>query len=216
MPTTLHKPAGLPVFPPHDDPAGDCLLARLLRDQPWRRDIAWPQGFAGGIAHRLDNATSGAVLIADTLDELNQLRRWFAEHRLTKRYLLLAAKDVAWDDNVCDKPIAHHPRRRNRMVVQRGQNTPHRGKWYPAQTHFVRLRGRLFQATIHSGVMHQIRVHAAFVGIPIQGDPLYGGGDAPEDAPAGVTVYLHHQGMTGPDGFMTDRVPDPAWIQLAG
>ncbi len=204
MATTLDKPAGLPVFAPHDDPDGDCLLQSLLAAEPWRGDIAWPAGFEGGIAHRLDNDTSGAVLVADDLDDLAQLRDWFAAHKLIKRYRLLAARDVAWSHNVCDKPIAHDKRKRSRMIVQRGSNTPHRGKWYDATTTFTRIDGRLFEAIIRTGVTHQIRVHAAFVGMPILGDRIYGGG-------RDTRLHLHHVGVEGPGGFRTDAVAAPAW-----
>lgn len=207
---TLSKPAGLPVFPPHADPRGDCLLARLLAEEPWRADVPWPDGFAGGLAHRLDVSTSGAVLVAGDPDELARLRGWFGEHRLVKTYRLLAAKDVPWDENVCDRPIAHDRRHKGRMVVQRGPSTPHRGRWYPAVTRFRRIEGPLFEATMQTGVMHQIRVHAAFVGIPLRGDHRYGGGPTPDDAPPGVRFHLHHVGVEGP-GFRSAPVPLPAW-----
>lgn len=206
MATTLSKPAGLPVFPPHDHPAGDCLLARLLRDQPHRAEIVWPQGFEAGIAHRLDTQTSGAVIAADSLEELAHLRELFQSHQLTKRYLLRTQRLVSWDRNVCDKPIAHHKTRRDRMVVQRGLSTPHRGKWYPASTTFRCIKPHLFEAIIHTGIMHQIRVHAAFVGIPIAGDEIYG---SAEDRAAGP-LHLHHAGLTGP-GLRTQKVPTPDW-----
>ena len=54
----LEKPAGIPVFRPHKDPAGDCLLARLLTARP-EHDDSFPDGFEGGILHRLDVSTSG-------------------------------------------------------------------------------------------------------------------------------------------------------------
>ena len=208
MPTTLNKPAGLPVFPPHADPLGDCLLKCLLESEPRRRAIAWPEGFEGGIAHRLDNGTSGAVLAANDLSELASLREYFRGHRLAKSYLLLAAKDVPWRENTCTAAIAHHPRKRDRMVARRGAQTAHRGKWYDAHTTFPRLAPRLWQATITTGVTHQVRVHAAFLGIPIQGDHIYGGGPGP-------AFHLHHAGLTGPDGFHTGRVPPPAWAANA-
>lgn len=211
MATTFAKPADLPVFPPHRDPSGDCLLCRVLVDEPWRQEIAWPDGFAGGIAHRLDNATSGAIVAADTLEELKQLRQWFGEHRLVKTYRLLAAREVPWPHNTCDKPLAHHPTKKSIMVVQRGRATAHRGKWYPATTRFHRLTHRLVEVTMRGGVMHQIRAHAAFLGIPIQGDHRYGGGRNTD--PASPTFFLHHLSIKGPNNFHTAPVPLPPWAR---
>ncbi len=208
---TLLKPAGVPVFPPHADPQGDCLLARLLRREPGRADQAWPAGFAGGLAHRLDVSTSGAVLVADDPEELAWIRAAFAEGGLRKTYRLLAARDVPWDAHGCTARIAHARRRKGRMVVERGRATPHRGRWYPAETRFRRLRGRLFEAEMRTGVMHQIRVHAAFLGIPILGDRRYGGGPTPADAPPGCEFFLHHLGLEGPGDLRTDPVPLPEW-----
>lgn len=217
---TLAKPAGLPVYPPHDEPGGDCLLLRLHNDQPWRREIAWPRGFEGGIAHRLDNDTSGAVLAADSLEELAAIRARFSRGTLEKTYLLRAAREVPWDRNVCDRPLAHHPRRKALMVVQRDRagRTPHRGKWYPARTEFARLRPGLpiWKAVITTGVTHQVRAHAAFLGIPILGDRLYGGArHDPAIEPGGQPperFLLHHRGLRDADGLATDPVPDPDWL----
>ncbi len=217
MATTWYKPAGVSVFAMRDEPAAPSVARDLLEAQPWRGDIDWPEGFEAGIAHRLDNATSGAIIAADSLEELTTIRGWFASHALTKRYVLLAAKDVPWDRNICDRPLAHHPSRRSRMVVQRGRSTDHRGKWYEASTEFRRLRGRIFEAVMRSGVMHQIRAHAAFVGLPIAGDRLYGGAAAEAARPpGGPTFCLHHAGLQGPGGFRSDPVPMPEWAAGPG
>ena len=213
MPTTVYKPAGVSVFPPHANPAGDCVLKRLLAEQPSRRDLPWPDGFAGGIAHRLDVSTSGALWVANHPDELTEMRALFGEGRLHKRYRLQVAKEVPWDTNTVERRLAHHKTKRRKMVVERGASTPHRGKWFPAVTQFRRLDGALFEAVIHTGVTHQIRAHAAFVGIPILGDRLYGGGDSPPDAPSGLVFFLHHVGLRGPDGLGTAPVPLPDWAQ---
>lgn len=203
---TLYKPAGLPVMPPHGDPAGDCVLARLLADDPARAATDWPVGFEAGIAHRLDNATSGALAVADDLRELEALRAAFGGHHLSKTYRFLTWASVPWDQNRCDRPIAHARRHRGRMVVQRGAATPHRGAWMPAATTFRHREGPLWEATMRTGVMHQIRAHAAFVGLPLAGDPHYGRGPTPPD---GHSFCLHHVGFTGP--FVTEPVPAPSW-----
>ncbi len=197
------------MFPPHADPAGDCLLRSLLEAEPWRSECDWPEGFAGGIAHRLDVHTSGAILVADSPEELVALRELFRSGHLIKTYRLLANRDVSWDENRCDRAIAHDKRRRQRMIVQRGLNTPHRGRWHRAETVFQRLEGRLFEAVMTTGVMHQIRAHAAFLGIPLVGDPIYGGGSER------TGQRLHHVGMRGPRGIATDSVRLPEWARTA-
>lgn len=198
----MYKPPGRSVFPLHGDPSAPCVLYDLLDREPHRIEQPWPEGFAGGIAHRLDRSTSGALLVADDPEELVAIRTAFRERAFTKTYRMLSDGRVPWDENTCTRPIAHARRNRRRMVVQRGRNTPHRGRWYPADTAFERLDGPLWQVTITTGVTHQIRVHAAFVGLPLRGDTLYGGGP-------GERFCLHHTGLTGP--FTTEPVPAPSW-----
>ncbi len=209
---TVPKPAGLSVFPPHVEPDGDCVLARLLAESPSRAAGPWPEGFAGGIAHRLDVGTSGALAVADDPEELAALRAAFQSKLLVKTYRFVSRRDVPWDDGGCDRAIAHDRRKKRRMVVQRGPNTPHRGRWLAAETWFRRVaegpHGVMWEARMRTGVMHQIRVHAAFVGLVLAGDPIYGGG---EPVPLGAPFALHHVGFVGSD-FATAAVPEPGWV----
>ena len=194
------KPGGIPVFPPHADPSGDCLLARTRLSSN-----GWDPKFAGGIAHRLDIPTSGQVLSARTPDDLDWLREAFSSRRLRKVYRFVTAKSVSWDEHTVETPIAHHKKKRAVMIVKRGANTPCRGKWHPAHTVFRRLGAveggsTVWEAVITTGVMHQIRAHAAFVGIPLCGDRRYGGGPplhTPD--PERIPFLLHHLGLSGPE-----------------
>jgi 23S rRNA-/tRNA-specific pseudouridylate synthase len=195
----LNKPAGIPVFKPHQDPGGDCVLARLLAERP-DQNADFPDGFEAGILHRLDVSTSGVVLAARRPQDFATLRSLFTDKRLSKTYRFLSNAEASWTENTVDAAIAHDKRRKKRMVVQRGESTPHRGKWYAAETRFRHINGRLWEAVITTGVMHQIRVHAAFVGIPLAGDRVYGGGmlECP-NAPSNVRFGLHHLGLIGGD-----------------
>ncbi len=190
----LEKPAGLPTLRPNADPSGDCLLARAVIDHPAQAQVDWPLGFDGGILHRLDTLTSGLVVAATSLDGFERGRAAFAAHRLQKVYRFLTARDVPWHHHVVEHPISHDKRKKSRMVWLRGQGTPHRGKWLPARTELRRLGRRgdlhLWEAVISTGVMHQIRVHAASVGLPLLGDRIYGGGP-------GDRFYLHHERIDG-------------------
>jgi len=70
------------------------VLARLFAAEPQRGSLAWPEGFDGGIAHRLDNATSGLLVVADDATALAELRGRFSRGELRKRYLFLSARAV--------------------------------------------------------------------------------------------------------------------------
>lgn len=214
----LDKPSGLPCFPPHAAPQGDCLLARLVAAHPAQDRDDWPRGFAGGIAHRLDVHTSGMVLAATSPQALGWLRALFTERRLDKRYHFLSRRQVPWSEHRVDRPLAHDRRRKARMVIQRGRNTPHRGRWLPAATTLRRVGAvgeyGLWEARMASGVMHQVRVHAAFAGLALAGDRLYGGGEPtpwalafrPEEPP----FHLHHVGLSGP-GLAPFPLDRPGW-----
>ncbi len=194
------KPAGVPVFPPHSDPEGDCLLRRT-----GLHSGDFDAMFAGGLAHRLDTPTSGQVLSARTPEDLIWLRGLFRAGALRKVYRFVSSGSVPWDENCVRAPMAHHKTKRAIMIVKRGANTPCRGRWHEADTTFRRLGplddgASMWEAVITTGVMHQIRAHAAFVGIPLRGDRRYGGGTPPctpyaERAP----FLLHHMGLSGPD-----------------
>ncbi len=210
------KPAGIPCFPPHADPAGDCVLARLVAAGHVAPEADYPPGFAGGIAHRLDISTSGQLLVARSPAALARLRAAFSAHRLHKRYLLWTARSPGWArpgaTTTVDRPVAHDRKKKGRMVVQRGATTPHRGRWLPAETAFTVLAraagGWLVQAEMRTGVMHQIRVHAGFAGLAIAGDRHYGGGPLPPGQPPALRFLLHHCGLTGP-GLAPPAVPLP-------
>ncbi len=211
----LAKPAGVPVFPRHGLPDTACLQSWLEALEPARRDHDWPPGFAAGIAHRLDIPTSGVVLAAATPGDLATLRGWFSERRLTKRYRFITGREVPWQHHTVSHRLAHDRRRKRRMVFERGRATPHRGRWLPAETRFAldeHLEEGLgrWRAEMQTGVMHQIRVHAASVGLALAGDTLYGGGTLGLKRPDGATFLLHHEGLEGP-GLRVPPLPVPGW-----
>ncbi len=209
----LYKPAGLPVFPWHADPEAPCLLSWYqARGAP---AAPFPQGFESGIAHRLDNSTSGLVLAAATPADLERIRSAFGNKTLHKRYRFLSQREVPWSEHHLTQPLAHHPKKKALMVFQRGRNTPHRGRWYPADTRLTRVDEHTWEAVITTGVTHQVRLHAASAGLALAGDKAYGGGPLPQGAPKGVDFPLHHLGLEGitPDGtpVRSPVVEVPEW-----
>lgn len=208
----LYKPAGVPVFPMRRGPDRGSVLEAFLAERPDQGRWGWPEGFEGGIAHRLDNSTSGLLVAATSPEALASLRGDFAAKRLAKHYRFRTDRDVPWDRHTVSVELAHDPRRGARMVARRGRDTPHRGSWLPAETILSRRGPGSWEAVLHTGVMHQVRLHAAIVGLALTGDRLYGGRPWPEGAgpPEGVDFLLHHVGLEAP-GWRTPRVSAPGW-----
>lgn len=189
-----NKTAGISVFPLHSDPSAPCVLYEIQRYNPLLQNISL-KGFECGIAHRLDISTSGALYIAKNITYLQHLRELFREKELVKNYLFLSSESPKNILN-CDLPIGHHPKNKRKMIVQKNKTYRCRGKWYPAHTSFHILgtyqNQTLYQAQMKSGVMHQIRVHASFCGIPLDGDFLY---DSKTSSVLPTGFALHHRGI---------------------
>lgn len=133
-----------------------------------------------GIAHRLDNDTSGIVCIGRTLEAYEALRRQFAEETVGKRYTALVVGTVL-ESGAIDAPIAHHPRKQKKMIVCESAEKAEELGGRPAHTSYVIVEHHrlgdaeytLLDVAITTGVRHQIRAHLAMIGYPVAGDRLY-------------------------------------------
>ncbi|MDR0737189.1 MAG: 23S rRNA pseudouridine(1911/1915/1917) synthase RluD [Zoogloeaceae bacterium] len=182
----LNKPAGLVAHPGNGNRSGTLLNALLHHDA---RLAAIPRS---GIVHRLDKETSGLMAIARTLAAQVSLVRQLQERSVRREYLAVALGEIT-RDGVIDAPIGRHRQARTRMAVTSA------GK--PAVTHYQvmrRYRGAtLIACQLETGRTHQIRVHMAYLGHPLLGDPLYGRSRAaPPGLPAFPRQALHALRLT--------------------
>ena len=161
----LDKPAGIPSQPLRAGERGTVANAIISR---------WPECAAigddprdGGLLHRLDIGTSGAIMAARDEATYRALREAFGQGLVEKEYVALTdARPVSRDT---DAPL-----------VQRGDHVRvDHTDGLPAYTSFSVERASdthaLVRCVAQTGRMHQVRAHLAHVGSPITGDARYGG-----------------------------------------
>ena len=123
-----------------------------------------------GIVHRLDRDTSGLMVVAKTQPAHIRLTEQLKDRSVLKEYLGVAVGLVTPASGVIDAPIARDPRHRQRMAVDAGGRV--------ARTHYeteAELPDHtLLRLRLETGRTHQIRVHLAYQGYPLLGDPVYG------------------------------------------
>jgi len=142
----------------------------------------------GGLIHRLDNGTSGALLVALAPIAFTTLREAIRAGRIRRDYQALVAGNLKESLEI-EKSLAHDPRNARRMIAVAANMAGAR----TAATSIEPIRRygdfTLVAARPRTGMRHQIRVHLAEAGHPIAGDALYGG--PPLDALAEGRFWLH-------------------------
>ncbi|MEH2457483.1 RluA family pseudouridine synthase [Nostoc sp.] len=162
----VNKPAGLLSVPGRYRDRQDSVLSRL------RHLLA--DGMALVSVHRLDQETSGILLLARDRQTHRQLSQQFQQRQVHKVYEAILSGAVTVEQGVIELPLWGDPENRPEQKVDWQQ-----GK--PSLTHFqVMVREGDYtrvEFTPLTGRTHQLRVHAADVrglGVTILGDRLYG------------------------------------------
>jgi 23S rRNA pseudouridine1911/1915/1917 synthase len=162
----LNKPRGQVVHPAVGHNRGTVVNALLAHTT--LSSIGLPE--RPGIVHRLDKDTSGLMVVAKTDQAHLKLVEMIAKRDFLRQYLALVHGKLENYRGVIRAPLGRDPGNRKRFRVLPG------GK--EAITHFQVLEEygdySFVQLRLKTGRTHQIRVHLAWLGHPLVGDPLYG------------------------------------------
>lgn len=164
----INKARGMVVHPATGNYSGTLVNALLehCNDLSGINGVARP-----GIVHRLDKDTSGVMIAAKTDRAHISLAEQIKEHTAHRRYLTLVHGNIKEEQGVIKGPIGRHPSDRKKMAVTFVNSKEAITKFrvlerFGAYT-FVECR-------LLTGRTHQIRVHMAYIGHPVVGDPKYG------------------------------------------
>lgn len=165
----LNKAPGMVVHPAPGHFTGT-LVNALLFHCP---DLAGIGGVARpGIVHRLDQYTSGTMVVAKSQKAMESLVKAFASHTsVEKTYLAVCRGRPRLDSGRIENLIGRHPVDRKRMaILEKG------GKRAVTNWRVVDFKNGLsvMECRIETGRTHQIRVHMASLGCPVIGDAVYG------------------------------------------
>ncbi|HUA35874.1 MAG TPA: RluA family pseudouridine synthase [Candidatus Binataceae bacterium] len=185
----VNKRGGIPCHPLKAGEVGTVMNA-VVACYP-ETAAAGPKPLEGGLVHRLDNGTSGALIIARNREAYAILHNAIRSGAVAREYLALVAGNVA-RAMMLDAPIAHHAKNARKMMLgAEGSSRKRAGRAAYSAVEPKRRVGEFTLVTIapRTGSRHQIRVHLANAGYPIIGDTLYGG--PPHDALAPGRFWLH-------------------------
>jgi tRNA pseudouridine32 synthase/23S rRNA pseudouridine746 synthase len=171
-----NKPSGLLTVPGRGPEKQDCLINRLLVSHPNSR-----------IVHRLDQPTSGIVIVPQSYEALRHIGRQFETRQVSKRYIAVVAGIIEQDEGSVELPlICDWPNRPKQMVDwDNGKAALTHYRVLARDTDTQQTRVALTPVT---GRSHQLRVHMLELGHPIVGDTLY----APEAVIAASNRLLLH------------------------
>ncbi len=196
----LNKPAGLST---HGAGALDEMVRVVAAENGW-----WSESlsFRPGPVHRLDRNTSGVQLFSLTTEGARTLTEQLRTRSVSKIYIALVTGFLTRRTD-CNVRIAYN--RETRTAVPAPTDAPgkdpalRRLRFTSAMTRFFPLaytangKAGLVAAIPETGRTHQIRCHAASLGIPLLGDEKYGGApweifDDQHDITRGDPRYILH------------------------
>ncbi len=165
----VNKPRGMVVHPAPGHYSGTLVNALMYR---CKGELSGINGvMRPGIVHRIDRDTSGILVAAKNDFSHSFLSAQLASHSMTRIYSGIVRGRLKEEEGRIETLIGRSPNDRKKMAVlaQGGRNAV--THWF-LKENFAEFA--LVGFRLETGRTHQIRVHMAYVGHPLLGDPVYG------------------------------------------
>lgn len=204
----VDKPKGMVVHPAAGHFTGTLVHALLYHCKDQLSGINGV--LRPGIVHRIDQNTTGALVVCKSDATHRHLADQLKVHSITRKYRAIVHGNVKEDEGTIHTTIGRDPKDRKKMAP----NVP--GK--DAVTHYQVLERfgnyTYMEFTLETGRTHQIRVHMKSIGHPILGDDIYG----PQKCPfklEGQTLHAMVLGFIHPISgeYMEFQAPIPEYFQ---
>ena len=184
----VNKPRGMVVHPAPGNYSSTLVNALLWH---CKGNLSGINGvIRPGIVHRIDKDTSGLLLVAKNDSAHISLSQQISEHSLDREYRAVIHGHLKNIEGTVDAPIGRNPNDRKKMCVT-NQNSK------SAVTHYTVLKEfkdfSFVKLKLETGRTHQIRVHMAYLGHPVAGDPVYG----PKNGVTSLNGQCLHAGLLG-------------------
>jgi 23S rRNA pseudouridine1911/1915/1917 synthase len=164
----VNKPRGMVVHPAPGHMSGTLVNALLghCHDLSGINGVMRP-----GIVHRIDKETSGLLMVAKTDEAHHSLAAQLKDKTTKRLYLAIVHGSLPHDEGTINAPIGRADKDRKKMAVT-DKNSKQAVTYFKVLERFSKFT--YVACRLETGRTHQIRVHMAFIGHPLAGDPKYG------------------------------------------